>query len=179
MYYWLEIKNERGQWKPECGYTKLANAKADMCDCIGRYAEWTPRGWLRNKDVRVRACPECTGRIMCGPNGQICLDADATGYPNINQTYQVSLPQSEIAHKLMAMKWDIDILFKCKDGVILQSGLWARANTSIESIAEAWFQHLSESVNIVDGSINHWPEDIAEMKATGKFLEIKITPTTH
>ena len=81
MYYWLEIKNKDGHWDYaseagvgnlcpiENGYTNQADAKADRSNCIGR---WTPRGWLRNRDVRVRACPECTDRTACGPIDGLC-----------------------------------------------------------------------------------------------------------
>ena len=72
MYYWLEFKNALGEWELENGYSTLSDAKDDKYHLIGSYAEWTPRNWLRNKDVRVRACRECTVMIACGPKGHLC-----------------------------------------------------------------------------------------------------------
>ena len=53
-YYWLEFLNAEGEWEIENGYMTRAEAVADKENLIGSYAPWTPRQWLRNKDVRVR-----------------------------------------------------------------------------------------------------------------------------
>lgn len=53
-YYWLEFLNEVGEWEIENGYVTRAEALADKEHLIGRYAEWTPRQWLRQTDVRIR-----------------------------------------------------------------------------------------------------------------------------
>jgi len=53
-YYWLEFLNEDGNWEIENGYLNRSEAAADKECLIGRYAEWLPREWLRNKDVRIR-----------------------------------------------------------------------------------------------------------------------------
>ena len=53
-YYWLEFLNADGEWETENGYMTRAEAVADKEHLIGSYAEWTPRQWLRVKDVRIR-----------------------------------------------------------------------------------------------------------------------------
>jgi hypothetical protein len=52
-YYWLQFKNADGEWEVENGYPIRRDAQDDKEVLIGSYAPWTPRGWLRNKDVRI------------------------------------------------------------------------------------------------------------------------------
>ena len=53
-YYWLEYLIANGDWEIENGYRTRSEAVEDKEHLIGTYAEWTPKQWLRNQDVRIR-----------------------------------------------------------------------------------------------------------------------------
>ena len=53
-YFWLEFLNAEGEWEIENGYVTRAEALADKEHLIGQYADWLPRKWLRQTDVRIR-----------------------------------------------------------------------------------------------------------------------------
>jgi len=61
-YYWLEYLNANGEWEIENGYMTRAEAIEDKNHLIGTYAEWTPKQFLRNKDVRIRIEEVLTGK---------------------------------------------------------------------------------------------------------------------
>ena len=53
-YYYVEFLNQDGEWETENGFLSHAEAMTERRDLVGRYAEWLPRGELRQRDVRIR-----------------------------------------------------------------------------------------------------------------------------